>query len=82
MERDANYVAVGAFVLLVVAMGALFVYWYSDAREQHDFNRYEVYFDGSVSGLGGRRPGALPGRRRRPGGGASGSISARPIASR
>jgi phospholipid/cholesterol/gamma-HCH transport system substrate-binding protein len=51
MERDANYVAVGAFVLLVVAMGALFIYWYSDSREQHDFHRYEVYFDGSVSGL-------------------------------
>ena len=51
MEREANYVAVGAFVLMVVAMGALFVYWYSDARDQHDFRRYEVYFDGSVSGL-------------------------------
>jgi phospholipid/cholesterol/gamma-HCH transport system substrate-binding protein len=51
MERDANYVAVGAFVLLVLAMGVLFVYWYSDSREQHDFHRYEVYFDGSVSGL-------------------------------
>ena len=51
MEREANYVAVGAFVLLVVVMGALFVYWYSDAREQHSYNRYEVYFDGSVSGL-------------------------------
>jgi phospholipid/cholesterol/gamma-HCH transport system substrate-binding protein len=51
MEREANYLAVGAFVLMVVAMGALFVYWYSDARDQHDFRRYEVYFDGSVSGL-------------------------------
>ena len=51
MEREANYVAVGAFVLLVVAMGGLFVYWYSDSRDQRDFNRYEVYFDGSVSGL-------------------------------
>jgi phospholipid/cholesterol/gamma-HCH transport system substrate-binding protein len=51
MEREANYVAVGAFVLLVLAMGALFVYWYSDARDQRDFKRYEVYFDGSVSGL-------------------------------
>ena len=51
MEREANYVAVGAFVLLVVAMGALFVYWYSDARDQRTFNRYEVYFDGSVGGL-------------------------------
>src|SRR4051812_43488794 len=51
MEREANYVAVGAFVLLVVAMATLFVYWYSDSRDKHDFRRYEVYFDGSVSGL-------------------------------
>ena len=51
MEREANYVAVGAFVLLIVVMGALFVFWYSDAREQRVFNKYEVYFDGSVSGL-------------------------------
>jgi phospholipid/cholesterol/gamma-HCH transport system substrate-binding protein len=51
MERDANYAAVGAFVLLVVVMAGLFVYWYSDAREHRDYTRYEVYFDGSVSGL-------------------------------
>ena len=51
MEREANYAAVGAFVLLVIAMAGLFVYWYSDAREHRDFTRYEVYFDGSVSGL-------------------------------
>lgn len=51
MEREANYVAVGAFVLLITAMAALFVYWYSDTREQRTFNRYEVYFDGSVGGL-------------------------------
>ena len=30
MEREANYVAVGAFVLLITAMAVLFVYWYSD----------------------------------------------------
>jgi phospholipid/cholesterol/gamma-HCH transport system substrate-binding protein len=29
----------------------LFVYWYSDAREHRDYTRYEVYFEGSVSGL-------------------------------
>ena len=52
MERDANYVAVGAFVLLITAMAALFVYWYSDTRDQRTFNRYEIYFDGSVGGLG------------------------------
>ena len=51
MEREANYAAVGAFVLLITAMAGLFVYWYTDAREHRDFTRYEVYFDGSVSGL-------------------------------
>lgn len=51
MEREANYTAVGAFVLLVTAMAGLFVYWYTDAREHRDYTRYEVYFDGSVSGL-------------------------------
>jgi phospholipid/cholesterol/gamma-HCH transport system substrate-binding protein len=51
MEREANYAAVGAFVLLVVVMAVMFVYWYSDARERRDYQRYEVYFEGSVSGL-------------------------------
>jgi phospholipid/cholesterol/gamma-HCH transport system substrate-binding protein len=51
MEREANYAAVGAFVLIVALLGALFVYWYSDSREHRDYNRYEIYFTGSVSGL-------------------------------
>jgi len=51
MERDANYTAVGAFVILVVAMAGLFVYWYSDSRESRETMRYEIYFQGSVSGL-------------------------------
>jgi len=51
MEREANYAAVGAFVLLVALLGVLFVYWYSDSREHRDYNRYEIYFTGSVSGL-------------------------------
>src|ERR1700744_4377271 len=51
MEREANYAAVGAFVLLVVLVGALFVNWYSDSREHKVYKRYKIYFDGSVSGL-------------------------------
>jgi len=51
MEREANYAAVGAFVLLAALAAAVFVYWYSDTREHRDFNRYEIYFTGSVSGL-------------------------------
>jgi phospholipid/cholesterol/gamma-HCH transport system substrate-binding protein len=51
MEREANYAAVGAFVLLVLLMAALFIYWYSDTHEHRNYSRYEIYFDGSVSGL-------------------------------
>jgi phospholipid/cholesterol/gamma-HCH transport system substrate-binding protein len=51
MEREANYAAVGAFVLLIAVMGGMFVYWYSDSREHRDYTRYEIYFEGSVSGL-------------------------------
>ncbi len=51
MDRDANYVAVGSFVILVMAMATVFVLWYSNARERREYQRYEVYFSGSVSGL-------------------------------
>jgi phospholipid/cholesterol/gamma-HCH transport system substrate-binding protein len=51
MEREGNYAAVGAFVLLVTAMAALFVYWYAGGRDARDYQRYEIYFEGSVSGL-------------------------------
>jgi phospholipid/cholesterol/gamma-HCH transport system substrate-binding protein len=51
MERDAHYIAVGAFILLVIAMGVGFVLWYSDANDGLVYERYEIYFTGSVSGL-------------------------------
>src|SRR5262245_66392069 len=51
MEREANYVAVGAFILLVIAMAVGFVLWYTDARDGREYDLYEIYFAGSVSGL-------------------------------
>jgi len=51
MDREANYVAVGAFVLLVLLMGAAFVLWYSDAAGGKVMQRYEIFFNGSISGL-------------------------------
>ena len=51
MEREANYTAVGAFVLLIATMAALFVYWYAGSSDARDYQRYEIYFEGSVSGL-------------------------------
>lgn len=51
MEREANYTAVGAFVILVAVMAALFVYWYSEGRDRRNYQPYEIYFVGSVTGL-------------------------------
>jgi phospholipid/cholesterol/gamma-HCH transport system substrate-binding protein len=51
VERDGNYVAVGAFILLVLAMGVAFVLWYTDTKNAGDLTSYEIYFAGSVSGL-------------------------------
>jgi phospholipid/cholesterol/gamma-HCH transport system substrate-binding protein len=51
MDRDTNYVVVGAFVLLVIAMTVSFVFWYTDQQDKHIYLRYEIYFPGTVSGL-------------------------------
>jgi phospholipid/cholesterol/gamma-HCH transport system substrate-binding protein len=51
MDRDANYVAVGAFVLLVIAMAVSFVLWYTNQQDKRIYLRYEIYFAGTVSGL-------------------------------
>ncbi len=51
MEREANYTAVGAFVILVTVMAGLFVYWYSEGRDRRSYVSYEIYFPGSVTGL-------------------------------
>jgi len=51
MEREAHYVAVGAFILLVIAMAIGFVLWYTDANDGREYSRYEIYFSGSVTGL-------------------------------
>jgi phospholipid/cholesterol/gamma-HCH transport system substrate-binding protein len=56
MDRDPNYVAVGAFVLLVIAMGVSFVFWYTDQRDKRTYERYEIYFPGTVSGLSAGSP--------------------------
>jgi phospholipid/cholesterol/gamma-HCH transport system substrate-binding protein len=51
VERDAKYAAVAAFALLAVAAAVVFVLWYSGHGDRRDYIRYEIYFDGSVSGL-------------------------------
>lgn len=51
MEREARYAAVGAFVILIVTMVAMFVYWYSEGRDRRSYQTYEIYFVGSITGL-------------------------------
>jgi phospholipid/cholesterol/gamma-HCH transport system substrate-binding protein len=51
VERDAKYAAVAAFVLFGIAAAVAFVWWYSGRGDRRDYARYEIYFDGSVSGL-------------------------------
>jgi phospholipid/cholesterol/gamma-HCH transport system substrate-binding protein len=51
MEREANYVAVGAFILLVVGMAIGFIIWYTDSNDGRHYTTFEISFAGSVSGL-------------------------------
>lgn len=51
MEREARYASVGAFVILITAMAAMFVYWYSEGRDRRSYVPYEIYFVGSITGL-------------------------------
>ena len=39
------------FVLLVIAMAVSFVFWYTDQQDKRSYQRYEIYFQGTVSGL-------------------------------
>ena len=55
METRANYVLIGLFTLAVIAGGFGFVYWFSNLGSLGERTRYEVVFEGTVSGL---RPGA------------------------
>jgi phospholipid/cholesterol/gamma-HCH transport system substrate-binding protein len=51
MERDARYAAVALFVLAAIAAAFAFVWWYSGKGDRRVYERYEIYFEGSVSGL-------------------------------
>lgn len=51
METRASYVLVGAFVLALVAGTAAFVVWLAKVEIDRAFASYDIYFEGSVSGL-------------------------------
>jgi phospholipid/cholesterol/gamma-HCH transport system substrate-binding protein len=51
MERDARYATVALFALACIAAAVAFVWWYSGRGDQNEYDRYEIYFEGTVSGL-------------------------------
>jgi phospholipid/cholesterol/gamma-HCH transport system substrate-binding protein len=52
METRANYVLIGAFVLMGAAALMLFTVWIARAPFSRDFETYDVVFQGPVNGLG------------------------------
>jgi phospholipid/cholesterol/gamma-HCH transport system substrate-binding protein len=52
METRANYVAVGAFVLLVLAGAVVALLWLARGEFNREATFYDIYFTGSVTGLG------------------------------
>jgi phospholipid/cholesterol/gamma-HCH transport system substrate-binding protein len=51
METRANYVAVGAFVLVVLIGIVTVVLWLARVEFRREFTYYDIYFTGSVAGL-------------------------------
>jgi phospholipid/cholesterol/gamma-HCH transport system substrate-binding protein len=51
METRANYVLIGAFVLMAAAALMLFTVWISGAPLSREFQTYDVVFEGPVDGL-------------------------------
>ena len=51
MEIRAHYVAVGAFVLLMVALAFVTVLWLARGELRTQYARYDIYFTGPVTGL-------------------------------
>jgi phospholipid/cholesterol/gamma-HCH transport system substrate-binding protein len=51
VERDARYATVALFALACIVAALAFVWWYSGRGDRRDYDTYEIYFEGSVSGL-------------------------------
>jgi ABC-type transporter Mla subunit MlaD len=51
METKANYVLIGAFVLLAAGALALFTLWIAGNPLNRSYSDYDVIFEGPVNGL-------------------------------
>ncbi len=51
METRANHLLVGSFVLLLIAGLVVFVVWLARFQFEAEFERYDILFEGRVTGL-------------------------------
>ena len=51
METRANYIIVGSFTLLVLVGSVVAIIWMAGANLDEDYSYYDIYFEGSVTGL-------------------------------
>jgi phospholipid/cholesterol/gamma-HCH transport system substrate-binding protein len=51
MEKNAHFAIVGAFLILSLVLGVVFLLWLTEAKQATKTSRYEIRFEGSVSGL-------------------------------
>lgn len=51
METRASYLIVGAFTLMVMVGSVLAIVWMAGVNIDEDFAYYDIYFEGSVTGL-------------------------------
>ncbi len=51
METQARYIIVGSFVLVTLLIGFLFVMWIGHSELTSEARTYDIYFEGSVTGL-------------------------------
>jgi phospholipid/cholesterol/gamma-HCH transport system substrate-binding protein len=51
MEKNAHFAIVGAFLILSLILGIVFLLWLTEAKQATKTSRYEIRFEGSVSGL-------------------------------
>src|SRR3546814_2913658 len=52
METRAHHLLIGSFMLVFVAAIIMFTLWLAKAREDQEIARYNIFFNGSVAGLG------------------------------
>ena len=52
METKANHVLIGAFTILVTVLAVLFALWAANYSSNKQWDKYEVVFSESVTGLG------------------------------